>query len=975
MGEMILGLDLGTASIGFGLIGTDGNGEPDRVIAAGVRRFEEVVDLKTRVPKNQARRAARAARRALARRKMRRERMLEVLAKAGLLPQGPEERFDLFRRTDPYELRRKALDHELSNYELGRVFYHLCQRRGFKSNRKARKTEERGLLEQISILRRDIADNGFRTLGEYLAARPQKRRLHTERAMYSHEFANIWDIQRAFNSILTPELKILVSNTIFHQRPLKVQKFLVGKCTFEPSKKRAARATLEAQRFRILQDVNNLTVKNPITRSYRPLSCDEREKLIKLLEKSKTVGWKRARRMLKLHEGEVFNLEEGGKDELLGDRTSYSIRSAIGRCWDEMPYDKQEALVTDMLTIDNDAGFLNRMKTHWGFAESVAEKLATTELEPGYARLSRKTMAKMLPFLEQGLTYDKAAAAAGYNHAKPGEKLTLDFLRQAPSEIRNPVVRKAICETRKVINAIIRRFGKPGLIKIEMAREMKLTRKQKERLMKEQNIRKKENERARQILTHEFGIQNPSPDDILKYRLWTECGMVCPYTGTPIPRQMLFSSDVDIEHILPYSRSLDDSYLNKTLCMAAENRSVKKGHTPFEAYGGDNEKYEAILQRVRGLPYPKKRKFEAKQLDTDEFISRQLNDTRYICVEVKKYLEGLGVPIEVGRGDITAVLRRSWRLNSILAPDGNNEKFRGDHRHHAIDAIVVALTTRALFRRIAQSSSRFGDLAPGQRGFHLEVPWSGFLSDASHAIESIIVSHAPARRLSGALHEETAFGYNARTDEFVYRKPVGLLTAKMIEQIRDAKVRELVRKRLEDFSEDVKKAFAAPLYHLDGKTPIKSVRIGVKCNPASVQPIRNNAGEKYKFFQLGNNHHVEIIEDISTGKRKGLFVTTLEAAHRVRAEKKKAVRRDHGPGWRFVMSLCANDMIEAEADGSRKIYRVQKMSGPIRQITLREHWVADSSDSGPGILRVSPNTLRGRKIGVDCLGNIYPCND
>lgn len=974
MGGMILGLDLGTSSIGHALIGVNGKNAPEKILSVGTRRFEEVVDLKSR-PKNQARRGARSARRTLARRKMRRESMAQALAKAGLFPQEPEERTELFRNSDPYELRKKALDGKLEPYELGRVLYHLSQRRGFQSNRKTRKKEEGKMLEEISLLKRELTDGGFRTLGEYLAAQPQKRRLHTERDMYRHEFESIWDVQQKFDKSLTPEIKVAFHNILFHQRPLKIQKFLVGKCTFEPSKKRAARAILEAQRFRFLQDVNNLLVKNPSTREYRPLSGEERAKLIAHLERSKTVSWKGARRKLKLHDGEVFNLEEGGKDELIGDRTSYSIRSVIGNAWDEMTPEQKSALVTDMLTIDNEAGFLERMKSHCGFSEEAAEGLAMKELEQGYARLSRKAMAKILPFLEEGLTYDKAAFAAGFDHSKPGGRAYVKKLGEPPSDLRNPVVRKALYESRKVINAIIRRFGKPTLIRIEMAKEMKLTKLQKERLMKEQNQRKKENERAREILRNEFRIQNPSHEDVIKYKLWTECGMVCPYTGTPISREMLFSPDVDIEHILPYSRTLDDSYMNKTLCIASENRAVKKGHTPFEAYGGIPEKYEPILQRVRALPFGKRRKFEEKELDMDKCVSRQLNDTRYICVEVKKYLEGLGIDVEVGRGDITAVLRKCWRLNAILAPDGDNEKFRGDHRHHAVDAIVTALTTRKFFSGLLHNSARSGDLAPGQRGFNIEMPWPGFFSDASSAIENIIVSHAPTRKLSGALHEETAYGFDPDENVFVYRKPLVQLTPKMVDKIRDNKVRELVKERLSAHGGDPKKAFSAPLLHLDGKTPIKNVRVAIKCNSSSLHPIGDKKGNKYKFFQLGNNHHVEIIENIDTGKRKGVFVTTLEAARRARTEKKRISQRDHGPGWKFVMSLCANDMVEIEIGKIKKIYRVQKMSGPINRITLREHWVSDSSESGPGILRASPNTLQCRKVGIDCLGRIYPCND
>ncbi len=133
-----LGIDMGTNSIGWAVVEHDDNIQPSGLIACGTRIFEEAVDAKSRIPKNQARRAARSARRLVARRKMRLNKMLNILLKNGLLPNNADEREKLFadnKSFDPYQLRKNALDNGLLLYELGRVLYHLAHRRGFQSNR------------------------------------------------------------------------------------------------------------------------------------------------------------------------------------------------------------------------------------------------------------------------------------------------------------------------------------------------------------------------------------------------------------------------------------------------------------------------------------------------------------------------------------------------------------------------------------------------------------------------------------------------------------------------------------------------------------------------------------------------------------------------------------------------------------------------------------------------------------------------
>lgn len=844
------------------------------------------------------------------------------------------------------------------------------------SNRKTAAKEDGKLINEIKSLRQEIKDANSRTLGEYLALQPKKRGHHTDRAMHQEEFEALWQAQHPhYPELLTSALKVRLHNTIFFQRPLKVQKHLVGNCTFEPTRKRAARALQDMQRFRILQDLNHLTVKDPISREYTPIGKEDRNKLFNLLEKQKTLSWEKARKVLGLHENETFNLEEGKKRELLGNRTAYTLRSILGSRWDDMSKEEQDSLVTDMLTIDNEQGFLNRLKTHWKFDDTTAEKLAQTELEPGYARLSLKAIRKILPYLEQGQRYDEACQSAGYNHSKPDEAGSANELA-APPYLRNPVVQKALFETRKVVNAIIRQYGRPQTIRVEMARDMKLSRKQKSELHKAQNERQKANNHARQILQEEFKIKEPTRADIQKHQLWQECREVCPYTGTIISASMLFSPEVDVEHILPYKQSLDDSYMNKTLCMAKENRAVKKDRSPYEAYHANETKYQEILQRTRALPWAKRRKFEQKEIDTDKFVERQLNDTRYICVEVKNYLRQLGATVDVSKGGATAALRRQWGMNGFLAKDGSAEKNREDHRHHAVDAMVIALTNRALFQQISKIAV-LRDASISERGFVLEAPWPAFYQDVKSKLDNMIVSHAANRRISGALHEDTAYGYSEADRCFVYRKPLANLTANEVEKIRDGKVKILVKARLEQYQGNLKKTFGDetnPLLHADGKTPIRTVRLAVNFDPSTVHGIRESMEKPYKFFKYGNNHHVEIIENIKTGKRKGIFVTAMEAARRARSAKTDIVQRDHGPEWKFIMSLSINDMVEVETDGQRRYYRVRALDGSNAVIDLRYHTAATLDDKTFRLFK-TPGTFQGQKVIVNALGNISTSYD
>jgi CRISPR-associated endonuclease Csn1 len=765
-----LGIDLGTNSIGWALLRSDGK-NPDGIIDCGVRIFQEAVESKTRTPKNLARRDARAARRLVARRRIRKESLRALLVQNGLLPETEQQQKDTFSLIDPYELRATALDEKLTLQQFGRAIYHLNQRRGFLSNRKAKDAKEDGKVKSsISELKKSITNSGSRTLGEYLFCQNKRRNIYTDREMYVNEFNSVWESQQRFYpGTLTDELKKKIFLVIFFQRPLRIQKFLVGTCTFLKGRRKAARGTLQAQRFRIWQDINNLQTIDPETGELSKLNDGQRDKLFNILENQKSITWSQVRKKLGLHEGEKFNLETETRSKIAGNITACDIRKIVGDpLWHVMSDDQKDQLVEDLLTIHDDAGFTRRMKEFWKFDDNTADKLTQLELPPGYANLSMRAIRRILPFLEQGHRYDEACKLAGFDHSQPGKgEDVLDEL-PAPDDLRNPVVMKALHETRKLVNAIIRKYGKPDTVRIEMAREMKMNQRQKANFIKNQSKLQKDNERINDLLRKEFGFQNPSRDERIKYSLWEECDFTCPYTGKSISSNMLFSPEVDIEHILPYSKSLDDSYLNKTLCLARENRDVKKNKSPYEAYHYQEEKYNDMLVRVAKskMSYRKKQKFHQQETDIDGFISRQLNDTRYISKEVKNYMLKLGIKVDVTAGGATAVLRRKWGMNNILpAPKtkverGVDIKVRTDHRHHTVDVIVIALTSRSLFQKLSRLSA-ISDYGYGlaEHGLEVDSPWADFRSDVRSSIEGIIVSHAPLRKIRGALHEQTAYGF------------------------------------------------------------------------------------------------------------------------------------------------------------------------------------------------------------------------
>ncbi|HUY90615.1 MAG TPA: type II CRISPR RNA-guided endonuclease Cas9 [Pirellulales bacterium] len=912
-------------------------------------------------------------------------------------------------RLNPYELRRRALGERLEPFEIGRVLLHLNQRRGFLSNRKAdrqKKAEDSKLLAEISELAKDIADAGHATLGEHLAALQDSAPLervrgkHTRRSMLEEEFEKIWESQRRFHpQLLSEELKhgrrgrqsyprkperigkggaaavaeVGLHGLIFFQRPMYWPKSVVGQCEFDPKQKRCRRADRAAQRFRLLQEVNNLRILHT-DGEICELSDSQRGALLALLASHEKVEFSKIRTTLGLLDSDAFNLEQGDRGKLLGMKTDAILANAkfYGKKWHALPEDRKTAIVRSLLE-DDEPEFKRRAVEEFKIDAAVAERMLEAPLPEGYASLGRETIERLLPFLEKRLPLvardgsPSAARLAGF--LAPWERpLPKGNFLPKPPEITNPLVRQALFEVRKLLNAIVREYGKPDAIHVELTREVKGSAAQRS----ERTKRMRENERQRDriaAILEEHG-EKPTRSKIEIYRLWEEQRQVCVYSGREISIRQLLGGEVNVDHILPYSRSLDDSLLNLVVCFRDEN-DAKGNQTPHEWLAATApEKYEQLLLRASKLLYAKRVRFSQRSCELQEFINRQLSDTAYITNVVLDYLRSLDVDLLGTKGQLTSELRHEWGLNTVLRHDDVNRKNRDDHRHHAVDAVVVALTDRSQLQQLAKR--RGADALP--------APWPTFRADIEAAVNAINVSHRVRRKVAGALHNETVYGPTETEGVFVHRKPLGELTVAMVPLIRDDVIRMIVVDRLRKFGIVLdgakrekktipKDAWREPLRMPSG-TVIKKVRLLEK--DKTITPLRGAA----QFVKPNANHHLcifAVTDEKGREKRTAKWVNMMEAARLVRAAE-PLIQRTHPdhPSARFLMSISQGEMLLAEFGGAQKLVRFKTGASTSGQLWFLEHTDA-SRDSKPYSAMVG--TLKARKVTVDLLGRIRWAND
>lgn len=1000
-----IGLDVGANSLGWSVVELDETGKQlVKLVDAGARIFTDGRVEKSNATLKADRRAARSARRRRDRYKQRRTFLLEELGKFGLFPgnrtQTDKEKRVALQKKDPLQLRSDALERELPLFDIGRALVHLNQRRGFKSNRKDAESRDGVVKASVKLLQQKLEEAEAPTLGAFLWKR-RKRRLPTRtrrhgkkksdlyefyptRALLEREFDAIWKAQKtSYPTVLTDEARQRIHDVIFTQRPLKPA--VLGKCVYLTDYDRTYRAMPTFQRYRIYQEINNLEWATS-TEQRRVLDYPEaRDRLIEMAERPTTkkgnVTFGKMKKELQgmgIAEGDFqFNLETAKRKGLDGNLTSNLMQREgfVGPDWHAWSLEKQDdfiaVILDDKLSDEEVKGELVRK---YGLTEDAAAACTEAPLLDGAAQLSLEAAGLLLTKMrDDSCIQSDAVQAVAREHRKfrnpftrAGDGALLDKLPYYGEAVRghiipgkgdeehvqnrvgmvtNPTVHIAMNQIRHVVNEIIESYGRPYSIAIELGRELPVGAEGRKELDRQQAENQETNDRLDGLLREQK--QTPNHDNRLRLRLWEELApnpleRFCPFSGRRIGITDLFNGQhVQIDHLIPFSVSLDDTPANKIVCTAQANQD-KANRTPFEAFGNSPEGYDwnEIFERSRLLPKNKQWRFQENALeiwkrDHDDFLSRHLNDTRYIGRLTREYLENVCPRnrIDVLTGRLTALLRDHWGLKRVLSDD-RDRKNRDDHRHHAVDAIVTAMTTRAMLQKISTAAGRAEELNVERLfdGKKAIDPWPSFREDVKALIPDTTVSHKPRRQKQGQLHNDKAYGIVSGPSgnglhTVVIRKSIEDLT-----HITQGRRPETIASRLETIRDDHLRKKFLESFEKEGKEGVqklaerKNIR-RLRCTEnLKIIPIENAQGERYKAYKPDSNWAAEIYEyppgHEKAGEWEGEVITRFEANQK---EFQPGQTHKPHPACKLVMRLHIDDYLEIDEDGRRRLKRIQKM--------------------------------------------------
>jgi len=688
-----------------------------------------------------------------------------------------------------------------------------------------------------------------------------------ERELLSSEFTILFEAQRNFGNLHTSQIleeKLLdrKDGLFWAQKPsLSGEDLLkmLGKCTFEKSEYRAPKASFTAERHVWFTKLNNLRLV--LDGAMRPLNYDERRLVIDLpYNQASDLKYKQLKSILVkqagLSESVRFtglsypsaNQLEAGKakdpeDCILVKMPAFqalrkALKEGLETEWQGLV---NAAMSGDATKLDKIAWVLSIYKED----AEVERELNKLDLPnktkmidallgvrfDKFSNLSLKALYKIVPLMEQGKRYDEACLETGYHHSQLVQsdhtkqhylppfysardntgKLIFNESLDIP---RNPVVLRALNQARKVCNALIKQYGSPYQVNIEMARDLSKPFDERQKIKRDQEEYRDRNQKDRELFNTEFNTTGALKGrDFEKWQLYREQQGKCAYSLQPVDLHRLFDQGyVEIDHALPYSRSFDDSKNNRVLVLTAENRN-KGNQTPYEYLDGksDSERWHAFSVWVKGNKSYREAKRnrllkkEFGEKEAESFKDRNLNDTRYICRFFKNYVEQnlqLAENSAVKRcvvlsGQMTSFLRNRWGLAKVRADSD---------RHHALDAVVVAAANHSMVKRLsdyarrkelAKVSQGFVDITTGeipdvamfnQLNEHFPEPWENFRHEIearlkqddieqlrTHCeklgnyqaedlalIKPLFVSRAPQRRNSGAAHKETIYGQTER---------------------------------------------------------------------------------------------------------------------------------------------------------------------------------------------------------------------
>ena len=1030
-----LGLDIGIASVGWAVLRNGLDGEPYRIENLGVRIFDKAEVPKTGASLAAPRRNARGSRRVIRRRRHRKERIKRLIEQEGIMTQA--EMTQLFQNSSfeksVYEIRVEALDRILTREEAVRLLIHFAQRRGYQSNSKAEeaKDSESGSVKQgISENRKIMEERGYRTFGEMLLMderfhyehnglkifvphnKPSEYKATAERSMLKKELEMIFSAQRALKSqwfsetLETAYMEIWSSQRSFDEGPggnspyggNQIEKML-GTCFDGES--RAPKASYSAEYFRLLEGVNHLRIESLDGGSF-PLTQEQRELVVAAAKKSASLTYAQLRKMLGLTDNQYFNtVRYGSKTDKKAEKEPekgtekeaekkkfghlqfyHQLRTALDKvktgAADTLTWEQRDEIARILTMYKADRRRNDELRKAGIPEEYIA---ALLPLAPTKAmHLSVTALRKLIPYLEDGMSYSNAQfeAFGGQGSASTAPKKNKLSLNDI-DEITNPVVRRAVSQSIKVINAIVRQYGAPERVRIELAREIGKSFKDRGEIEKSQADNAKNNERVKAKIS-EYKSGHITGQDIVKFKLFEEQDGICLYSGKNLDIARLFEPGyVDIDHIIPYSVSFDDSYSNKVLVLAAENRQ-KGNRIPFAYFGQDIsrwKKFETLVTNtVKG--YRKRKNLLLKHLSEEQsngFKQRNLQDTQYLSRVVFRLIENHLQFAETApgkrhtqpvNGAITAQVRKRLGIEKI--------RENGD-LHHAVDAAVIACITPGMIEKItryAKNQERFYatakgyvDMATGElltraqyeatENIRFPEPWLGFRSELearisdhpqeeiarrklphyenSEEIRPIFVSRMPNHKVTGAAHLETIRSPKGGAGLTVSKTSLTELKLDKDGEIAgyyrkedDPLLYEALKAQLKAFGGDGKKAFKEPFHkpkHNGEDGPIVK-KVKVQGSATLTVPVNHGAAANGSMVRL----------DVFYVDGEGYYFVPVYVSDVVKPElpSRAVVAGKQTEGWKamdedcFMFSLYPKDLIRIRSNRDIKLKPANKNS-------------------------------------------------
>lgn len=903
--KKILGLDIGISSIGYSVINYDDSCFNGEIIKTGVRIFTAAEQPKTGASLAEPRRIARGSRRRLSRRSSRLYNIKKLMFKNNIITSDEIENLYLpqSHNIDIWTLRKEALNRKLSNDEFYRILVHIAKRRGFKSIRKSEEAKNEGkLLKAIKTNIEDLKSKKFLTIGEMFATiytedTPKRNKKDDyknsiPRSLLEEEVKIIFKKQKEFgNGFATEEILKDYLTIAFYQRPLQSMDSMIGNCTFEKDEKRAPKGAYSSEIFTALTKLVNTSIISEFGIE-RFLTSEEIQRIIELSHENVKVTYKQIRKLLELFANDRFkNLKYDQQkiDKKTGEKICmnpeedtfielkqyHKIKNSIKKSLGENYFEeiKQDKNLFNNIAIaltyeKSDENVIKKMQK-FNIPDKVIECVKDLSMNK-VMHLSIKAIDKIIPFMSEGQKYNEACLSAGYNHSviETGkEKQNLLPVLSNEELTTNPVVNRAISQTRKVVNALIRTYGKFDSIIIETARDLSKSHQERIDIKKGQDEFKTQKEAIKKRCIEEYNINPEIGNNLLRVRLWEEQGGKCVYSGKSIDvRRLSEPNYTDIDHIIPYSRSFDDSLNNKVLCLADENRQ-KGNKIPYEYIGETN--WYSFVEKTKSL-HLKDAKFNRlvrKTYDQEGFKTRNLNDTRYISRFIKDYIkENLdfdnNLKVETRNGSLTAFLRKQWGLIK------NREE---NDRHHALDAIVIACSTQGMVKYLSTISAQREnyDFINGSKP-KFKKPWNNFSEDIEKAISGIFVSRAIRAKATGQIHDDTIRSPKHLKYGFTTKKTpledIKLETLEnMFDKERNIVIYNILKERLEKFDNNPKKAFEEPVY-----MPLKNSKkdLGVKPHRIKTIKIKKTGTSGIKVHNGFANNASMIRVDVFNKKNK-----------------------------------------------------------------------------------------------------------